>query len=74
MHYVLVEDLKRGKMIYHWWEAIYWYLCHINFDIKYEGHQNWSKTLSAHILWFFLVTIVCDIKIDINICEPHYIH
>ena len=25
----------------------------INFDIKYEGHQNCSKTLSMHILRVF---------------------
>ena len=22
----------------------------INFDVKYEGHQNWSKILAMHIL------------------------
>ena len=21
-----------------------------------------------------LVTIICDVKIDVNICEPHYVH
>ena len=25
----------------------------VNFDIKYEGDQNWSKILSAHILRVF---------------------
>ena len=25
----------------------------VNFDIKYEGHQNWSKILSADILRVF---------------------
>ena len=25
----------------------------VNFDIKYEGHQNCSKTLSMHILRVF---------------------
>ena len=24
--------------------------------------------------WGFLVTIICDVKIDINICEPHYVN
>ena len=45
----------------------------VNFDIKYEGHQNCSKTLSMHILRV-LVTIICDIKIDISMCEPHYVN
>ena len=46
----------------------------VNFDIKYEGHQNCSKTRSMHILWGVLVTIICDIKIDINMCEPDYVN
>ena len=25
----------------------------INFDVKYKGHQNWSKILSMHILRVF---------------------
>ena len=25
----------------------------VNFDVKYEGHQNCSKTLSMHILRVF---------------------
>ena len=45
----------------------------INFDVKYETHQNWSKTLSMHILRVW-VTIIFDVKIGINICEPHYVH
>ena len=44
----------------------------VNFDVKYEGHQNCSKILSMHILRV-LVTIICDIKIDISMCEPHYV-
>ena len=46
----------------------------VNFDDTYEGHQNCSKTLSMHILRVFVVTIICDIKIDINMCEPHYVN
>ena len=45
----------------------------VNFDVKYEGHQNCSKTLSMHILKV-LVTIICDVKIDISMCEPHYVN
>ena len=45
----------------------------VNFDVKYEGHQNCSKTLFMHILRV-LVTIICDVKIDINMCEPHYVN
>ena len=35
----------------------------VNFDVKYEDHQNCSKTLSMHIL---------RAHFDISICEPHY--
>ena len=24
--------------------------------------------------WGFLVTIICDVKIDVNICEPHCVN
>ena len=45
----------------------------VNFDIMYEGHQNWSKILSMDILSIF-GHIVCDVKIDINMCEPHCVN
>ena len=44
-----------------------------NFDVKYKSDQNWSKILSVDILRV-LVMIICDIKIDVNICEPHYVN
>ena len=43
-----------------------------NFDITYEGHQNWSKYF-LWTFWGFLVTIICDIKIDVNNCKHCYI-
>ena len=45
----------------------------INFDIKYEGHQNWSKTLCMYILRVF-GDLQFDIKIDVYMCEPHYVN
>ena len=45
----------------------------VKFDVKYEGHQNWSKILLCTFCGF-LVTIICDIKIDINMCESHYVN
>ena len=45
----------------------------VNFDVKYEGHQNCSKTLSMHILRVF-GHLICDVKIDVNMCEPHYVN
>ena len=45
----------------------------VHFDITHEGHQNWSKILSMDILRV-LVTIICDIKIDVNICEAHCVN
>ena len=51
----------------------------VSFDVKYEGHQNCSKTkiVQKHFLCpfgGFLVTIICDVKIDIIMCEPHYVN
>ena len=40
----------------------------VNFDITYEGQQNWSKIISIDILMVFYM-----IKIDVNLCEPHYV-
>ena len=45
----------------------------INFDVTYEDYQNWPKILSMDILRV-LVAIICDGKIDVNICEPHCIN
>ena len=36
-----------------------------------------TKIFQKHFLctfWGFLVTIICDVKIDINMCEPHYVN
>ena len=45
----------------------------INFDVKYESLQNCPKMISMDILRF-LVTIICDVKIDVNMCEPHCVN
>ena len=45
----------------------------VNFDVKYEGQQNCPKILSMDILRV-LVTIICDIEIDVNMCEPHCVN
>ena len=45
----------------------------IKLDVKYEGHQ----IVQNHFLYpfgGFLVTIICDVKIDISMCEPHYVN
>ena len=41
----------------------------INFDVRYEGHQKCPKRLLRA-----LVTMICNIKIDINMCEPHCVN
>ena len=36
-----------------------------------------TKIVQKHFLctfWGFLVTIICDVKIDISMCEPHYVN
>ena len=39
-------------------------------------HQIWRSPKLVKILsctfWGFLVTIIFDVKIDVNMCEPHY--
>ena len=47
---------------------------YVNFDVTYEGHQNWSKILSMDILRVFGEHNICDIKIDVKMCEPHYVN
>ena len=35
------------------------------------------KIAQKYFLWtfqVFLVTIICDVKIDVNICEPHCVN
>ena len=41
----------------------------INFDVTYEGHWNlWKiEKYVLRIFWRFLVTIICDVKIDVNV-------
>ena len=36
-----------------------------------------TKIVQKHFLctsWGFLVTIICDVKIDVNMCEPHNVN
>ena len=36
-----------------------------------------TKIVQKHFLctfWGFLVTIICDVKIDVKMCEPHYVN
>ena len=36
-----------------------------------------TKIVQKHFLcpfWGFLVTIICDVKIDVIMCEPHYVN
>ena len=36
-----------------------------------------TKIVQKHFLctfWGFLVTIIWDVKIDVNMCEPHYVN
>ena len=52
-----------------------------------EVHTHWHQFLMSHMMvtknpqnghrkcfWGFLVTIICDVKIDVNVCEPHYVN
>ena len=52
-----------------------------------EVHTYWRQFLTSHMMvtkklknvhrkcfWTILVTFIFDIKIDINMCEPHYVN
>ena len=47
----------------------------VNFDITYDydGHQKASKW-NRKCFWAILVTFIFYVKIDINMCEPHYVN
>ena len=51
MHYVLVEDLKRGKRIYHWREAIYQFTVTLPFVDPTK-----SKVELTVITWFVILS------------------
>ena len=41
------------------------------------SHIKVIKIGQKYFLWtfrVFLVTIICDVKIYVNICEPHYVN
>ena len=43
----------------------------VNFEVECEGHQIGTKMLKEHLR--VLMTIICDLKIDLNMSEPHYV-
>ena len=45
----------------------------VNFYVRYEGHQIAQKYF-LWTFWGFLVTIISDVKIDVNMCEPHCVN
>ena len=42
----------------------------VNYDVTYEGHQNWLKDI-LWIYWGFLMTIICNVSIYLIMYEPH---
>ena len=41
------------------------------------SHMNVTKNpqnVDRNYIWPILMTSMCDVKIDINICEPHYVN
>ena len=56
--------------------AIRWFECKLK-PPKNESNMKVTKIVQKHFLctfWGFLVTIICDVKIDTNMCEPHYVN
>ena len=45
----------------------------VNFDVTYDGHQKPSKC-AYKVFGTILVTFTFDVKIDVNMCEPHYVN
>ena len=49
-------------------------LTHIDINMS---NMMVTKIVPKHFLctfWGFLVAITCDVKIDVNMCEPHYVN
>ena len=46
----------------------------VNFDVTDDGHQKTLKMSIESIFVPILMTLTCDIKIDVNMCEPHYVN
>ena len=45
------------------------------FDRILMSNMKVNKIVLKHFpcpFWGFLVTFICDVKIDVNMCEPHY--
>ena len=45
----------------------------VNSDITYNGNQK-PQSVHGKYFWPILVNFIFDIKLDINICKPHYIN
>ena len=45
----------------------------VNFDISYDGYKK-PQNVHKKCFWTILVTFIFDIKIDVNMCEPHYVN
>ena len=41
----------------------------VNFDVTYDGQNAHRK-----YFWAILLTFIFHIKIDVNMCEPHYVN
>ena len=43
----------------------------------FMSNMKVTEIVQKHFLctfWGFLVTIICDVKINVNMCEPHYVN
>ena len=45
----------------------------VNFHITYDGDQN-TQNVHRKYFWPILMTFICDVKIDVNMCEPHCVN
>ena len=45
----------------------------VNFDVTNDLTKN-PQNVHRNYFWAVLLTFIFDIKIDINICEPHYVN
>ena len=46
----------------------------INFDVIYMMVNKNPQNVCRKYIWPILMTFMCDVKIDINMCEPHYVN
>ena len=46
----------------------------VNFDVINEMVTKNPQNVHRKYFWAILMTFISDVKIDVNMCEPHYVN